>query len=186
MPDRDRSLASDQTLDGPAPDGSQGSSRRALLRAAGLAALAGGGATALAACSSDAGVAAPAASSAAPSASTNSASASATPSAASSSAGSAAPSGPSVATADVPVGGGVILKDADYVITQPTKGEFKAFSKICTHKGCPVAEIATTINCKCHGSKFSIEDGSVVNPPADKPLAEAKTTVSGSKVYVQA
>jgi len=89
-----------------------------------------------------------------------------------------------VATADVPVGGGVVLKDADYVVTQPTEGEFKAFSKICTHKGCPVAEVAKTINCKCHGSKFSIEDGSVVNPPADKPLAESKATVSGDKVYV--
>ena len=50
-----------------------------------------------------------------------------------------APKGPSVATSKVPVGGGVILQDADYVVTQPSKGKYKAFSKICTHQGCPVA-----------------------------------------------
>ena len=176
------SLPGDQTVDGPAPEGGH-PSRRTVLRAASLAALAGGGATALAACSSDAGTAAPAAP--APSASAASSSAAASPSDSASSS-SAAPSGPSVATPDVPVGGGVVLKDADYVITQPTEGEFKAFSKICTHKGCTLAEVTKTINCKCHGSKFSIEDGSVVSPPADAPLAESKATVSGDKVFVTA
>jgi len=92
-----------------------------------------------------------------------------------------------VATSEVPVGGGVVLKDADYVVTQPTEGEFKAFSKTCTHKGCPVAKVADgEIQCPCHGSRFSIKDGSVTNPPANKPLAEKGTTVSGSKVYVDA
>jgi Rieske Fe-S protein len=146
---------------------------------------------ALAARFADAEVAAPAASSAAPSASASSASspsasAAASPSASASSS-APAPSGPSVATSKVPVGGGVILDDADYVITQPTEGEFKAFSKICTHQGCPVTEVAgDSIVCKCHGSKFSIEDGSVTNPPANKPLKESTATVSGDKVYVEA
>ena len=44
-----------------------------------------------------------------------------------------------MASSKVPVGGGVILDNADYVITQPKKGTYKAFSKICTHMGCPVA-----------------------------------------------
>ena len=95
------------------------------------------------------------------------------------------PSGPGAATAKVPVGGGVILDDADYVITQPTKGEFKAFSKICTHQNCPVTAVeGGTINCSCHGSKFSIEDGSVQNGPATKPLPEVETTVAGGQVVV--
>lgn len=85
----------------------------------------------------------------------------------------------------MPVGGGVILKDADYVITQPVKGEFKAFSKICTHKGCPVAAVTGgNIECHCHGSRFSITDGSVTNPPASQPLKEYPVTVSGGKVVV--
>lgn len=190
MPDRSRPVTDHAAApEAAAPDLDQhASTRRAVLRAAGLVALAGSGA-ALAACSADAGVAAPTATSAAPSASASSAPSPSAPSSSSASASSsaAAPSGVSVATSEVPVGGGVVLKDANYVITQPSEGEFKAFSKICTHMGCPVAEVAGgSINCKCHGSKFSIKDGSVTNPPASKPLTEATTTVSGGKVFVEA
>ena len=92
---------------------------------------------------------------------------------------------PERSTSKVPVGGGVILNKADYVITQPTKGKYKAFTKICTHQGCAVAEVANgVIHCDCHGSEYSIKDGSVVNPPASKPLAEHKVTVSDGKVFV--
>jgi Rieske Fe-S protein len=95
------------------------------------------------------------------------------------------PEGPGVAISEVPVRGGVILDDADYVITQPKAGEFKAFSKICTHQNCPVTGIeGRTINCQCHGSKFSIEDGSVQTGPATRPLREAKVTVAGDQVVV--
>ena len=85
---------------------------------------------------------------------------------------------PLAATADVAVGGGVIVADK-YVITQPVKGEFKAFSAICTHQGCPVGEVTGgQIVCPCHGSAFSIEDGSVVNGPAESPLAEEPISVN--------
>jgi Rieske Fe-S protein len=85
----------------------------------------------------------------------------------------------------VPVGGGVILEDANYVVTQPSKGKFKAFSKICTHQGCPVSAVSDgVIYCNCHGSQYSIKDGSVINPPAPKPLAEAKTAVFEGDVFV--
>ena len=165
--------------------------RRGLLRGAGYLALAGGGAAALAACGGDTAPAtAPPASSAAPSSPASSAAASPTPAepsspASSAAASEAAPKGPSVATAKVPVGGGVVLQDADYVVTQPTKGTYKAFSKICTHQGCPVAAVQNgVIHCECHGSDFSIKDGSVVNPPAQSPLAEAKVTVVGKNVVI--
>ena len=179
----------------PSPTPSEhGATRRSVLRAAGLAALGGGGMGALSACASDAQVAAPAPSSASPTTAAASASPSPSPSAPASTSASAsasspappAPTGPSIATADVPVGSGVILEDAKYVVTQPTKGEFKAFSSICTHQGCTVSEISGgTINCACHGSKFSIKDGSVANPPAQRPLAESPTTVSGDSVFVE-
>jgi nitrite reductase/ring-hydroxylating ferredoxin subunit len=90
----------------------------------------------------------------------------------------------SATTADIPVGGGKIFADAQAVITQPTAGQFKAFTSICTHQQCPVAEVTDTINCKCHGSKFSITDGSVVNPPAPSPLAAKTVTVSGDEISV--
>ncbi len=164
--------------------------RRTVLRAAGLVALAGGGSAVLAACASGE-TTTPAATSAAPSstASSRQAPSSAAPSSAASSSASspaAAPSGPSVATADVPVGSGVILDDADYVITQPTKGDFKAFTAICTHQQCKVSEMRDdVIHCGCHQSDFSVKDGSVVNPPAEQPLKEFTATVSGNKVYVE-
>ncbi|MFE6962066.1 Rieske (2Fe-2S) protein [Streptomyces sp. NPDC057696] len=86
-------------------------------------------------------------------------------------------------TADIPVGGGKIFGDAGVVVTQPKKGEFKAFTNICTHKQCPVTAIeGGTINCPCHGSKFSIEDGSVKHPPAAQPLAVKEIAVSGDSI----
>jgi Rieske Fe-S protein len=161
--------------------------RRTVLRTAGLLALAGAGAATLAGCSAEAESGSP---SATPAAQPTSAAASPSPTADATSprpsvSQTDAPGGPSVATSEVPVGGGVILEDADYVVTQPSKGDFKAFSKICTHQGCPVASVENgVIHCDCHGSEYSIKDGSVTNPPAPKPLAEAKTTVFKGKVYV--
>ncbi len=90
-----------------------------------------------------------------------------------------------VTTADVPVGSGKILSGEQAVVTQPSKGEFKAFTAVCTHQGCLVSTISDgTINCDCHGSKFSIEDGSVVNGPARAPLEEKKVTVEGDQISV--
>ena len=86
---------------------------------------------------------------------------------------------------DVPVGSGKIFKSEKVVLTQPTEGDFKAFSAVCTHQGCVVAKIAAKdIECTCHGSKFSIEDGSVVTGPATKGLEKLKVTVSGDDLSV--
>ena len=86
-------------------------------------------------------------------------------------------------TTDIPVGGGKIFKDAQVVVTQPEKDQFKAFSNICTHQGCPVASVSDgTINCTCHGSKFSIQDGSVAHPPATQPLPEKQIKVEGNSI----
>ncbi|GAA2426644.1 Rieske (2Fe-2S) protein [Mycolicibacterium llatzerense] len=91
----------------------------------------------------------------------------------------------SVKAADVPVGGGVVLKEAKVVVTQPKAGEFKAFTAICTHKQCTVSKVADgTIDCPCHGSKFSAVDGSVVDGPADQPLAPKTVTVAGDTLTV--
>ncbi|WP_233712179.1 Rieske (2Fe-2S) protein [Kribbella turkmenica] len=86
-------------------------------------------------------------------------------------------------TADVPVGGGVIVGDAQVVVTQPTAGTFKAFTSVCTHQRCQVASVeGGTINCTCHGSKFDITDGSVVKDPAQQPLAPQRITVTGDSI----
>jgi nitrite reductase/ring-hydroxylating ferredoxin subunit len=97
---------------------------------------------------------------------------------------SSASSGQELArTADIPVGGGKIFAAEKVVVTQPKKGEFKAFSNICTHQQCPVADVSDgTINCACHGSKYHITDGSVARPPATKPLPEKQISVQGDAI----
>ena len=70
------------------------------------------------------------------------------------------------------------------VITQPQPGSFRAFTAICTHQGCIVSSVSNgTINCPCHGSKYSIKDGSVVNGPAPSPLAAIAIKVEGTSIF---
>ncbi|NUR95193.1 MAG: Rieske (2Fe-2S) protein [Kribbellaceae bacterium] len=86
-------------------------------------------------------------------------------------------------TSDVPVGGGLIIGASQVVVTQPKAGTFKGFTSICTHQQCQVAGVeGGTINCDCHGSRFSISDGSVVNGPATQPLPAKPITVSGGSI----
>jgi len=91
---------------------------------------------------------------------------------------------PSLAlTSDVPVGGGKILADKKIVITQPRAGSFEAFAAVCTHQGCTVSSVSGgTINCPCHGSKFSITNGSVVTGPAASALAPVGIKVQGTSI----
>ena len=91
---------------------------------------------------------------------------------------------PSLAlTSDVPVGGGKILADKKIVITQPRAGSFEAFTAICTHQGCTVSDVSGgTVNCPCHGSRFSIANGSVVTGPAASALAPVSIKVQGTSI----
>ena len=85
-------------------------------------------------------------------------------------------------TTDVPVGSGVVIDKV--VVTQPVAGDFKGFSAVCTHKGCLVNEVVDgTINCPCHGSKFSL-DGAVVKGPAKTPLPTEAITVQGDSIVL--
>ncbi|GAA2162750.1 Rieske (2Fe-2S) protein [Pedococcus bigeumensis] len=135
-----------------------GPSRRTVLASVGLA---GVGATALAACG-------------------------AASNAASNAAGSATDAAKeAISKATIPVGGGKIFADQKVVVTQPTSGDFKAFSAVCTHQSCVVSGVADgTIDCACHGSKFDIATGAVKQGPATKALPEKTISVSGDGITV--
>jgi len=93
--------------------------------------------------------------------------------------------GPLAHTGDVPVGGGIVLDQRNIVLTQPTKGTFKAFTATCTHQGCQVVEVkGGTIRCPCHGSQFKIADGSVAQGPAARALREIAINVDGTDIQL--
>lgn len=99
-------------------------------------------------------------------------------------AGSATAAGALVATYQVPDGGGKIIDGPNVVVTQPQPGAFRAFTAICTHQGCIVSSVSDgTINCPCHGSKFSIKDGSVVHGPAIIPLPAIAIRIEGTSIF---
>ena len=86
-------------------------------------------------------------------------------------------------TSEVPVGGGTVFADQEVVVTQPTEGDFKAFTAVCTHQGCIVGKVENnSIMCPCHGSAFSAEDGSVTTGPATEPLGAVEINVNGDEI----
>ncbi|MEP7194605.1 MAG: Rieske (2Fe-2S) protein [Actinomycetota bacterium] len=90
-----------------------------------------------------------------------------------------------IKVADIPVGGGKVFKDTKIVVTQPTAGEFKAFSAICTHKGCTVSGVASqTITCPCHGSTYDATSGAVTGGPAPAPLPAKTVKISGGSLTI--
>ena len=78
-----------------------------------------------------------------------------------------------VESSKVPVGGGLKVSSSQGVlmIVQPTRGNFAAYSAICTHAGCEVSSAtASAIICTCHDSEFSTSDGARIAGPASRPL----------------
>lgn len=139
-------------------------SRRQTLRAAGVGVAVVAGAGSLAACGAANDVTSAASSAA-------------------SAAGSAAAD--AIKAADIPVGGGKVFEALGTVVTQPTAGEYKAFSSVCTHQGCTVSGVANgVISCACHGSQFDAATGAVKQGPATKPLPAKSVTVSGDGLTV--
>lgn len=93
-------------------------------------------------------------------------------------------SGTPLASVDeVPVGGGLILGDQKIVLTQPTAGEFKGFTAVCTHQGNTMTSVEDgQILCSFHGSSFSVETGAVEGGPASSALAGVAIRVEGDQI----
>jgi 3-phenylpropionate/trans-cinnamate dioxygenase ferredoxin component len=70
-------------------------------------------------------------------------------------------------------------------------GRLYAFDDLCTcaHEACPLSGgllTGTTIMCQCHGSRFSITTGAVINGPASTALATYDVREVEGKIQVRA
>lgn len=89
------------------------------------------------------------------------------------------------AASEIPVGGGKIYTAAKVVVTQPARGQYKAFSAVCTHVGCIMSEVANgTIDCPCHGGQFKVTNGAVVAGPPPSPLPARQVKVVNGQVVL--
>lgn len=71
-----------------------------------------------------------------------------------------------IAVSEVPVGSAVIV--GDFILAQPTAGEYKAYSAACTHQRAKITKV----------------DGSVVSGLARDPLKAATVEVTGDTATV--
>ncbi|HEY6314365.1 MAG TPA: Rieske (2Fe-2S) protein [Streptosporangiaceae bacterium] len=89
------------------------------------------------------------------------------------------------AAREIPVGGGMIFTTARVVVTQPARGQYRAFSAVCTHVGCILNQVTGgTIDCPCHGSRFTITSGAVVGGPAPTPLPKKQIKIVDGMVVL--
>lgn len=67
-------------------------------------------------------------------------------------------------------------------------GRFYAFDDTCTHEGCSLAEgelEESTVTCRCHGSKFDVTDGAVLEGPARDPVETYETRVEDGDLKIE-
>ena len=90
-------------------------------------------------------------------------------------------------TSDIPIGSGkkFDVEGVPILITQPTAGEFRGFSAVCTHAGFVMTNMANAeIKCDNHGAVYSADDGSVLSGPAPRALGKVTVKVEGDDLLV--
>ncbi|WP_246263014.1 QcrA and Rieske domain-containing protein [Arthrobacter mobilis] len=89
---------------------------------------------------------------------------------------------------DVPVGGSASgeASGQKVLIHRPDEETVLAYSAICTHKGCTVAPVQAEFACPCHGSRFSVANGTVLDGPAAEPLPRLAAAIDGEWITVAA
>jgi Rieske Fe-S protein len=86
---------------------------------------------------------------------------------------------------EVPVGGYTLFDfPGPYepcILLRPASDRIVAFSRRCTHEGCSVAYTrrSNTLDCACHGGRYSAEDGRVLAGPPPRALARVRIVSEG-------
>jgi 3-phenylpropionate/trans-cinnamate dioxygenase ferredoxin subunit len=93
------------------------------------------------------------------------------------------------AAADVPPGTMKLCEVEDEVVlVANVDGEYHATQGICSHEYFELDRGVMTgdsILCTLHLSRFSLVDGSVIDPPAELPLAVYPVIVEGGRVLIE-
>jgi nitrite reductase/ring-hydroxylating ferredoxin subunit/uncharacterized membrane protein len=81
----------------------------------------------------------------------------------------------------------VTVEDTPVLLVR-SNGSVRAISDRCTHRGAPLHEGTVSdgcVECPWHGSRFDLEDGSVLRGPATRPAPAFETRVVAGRVQVR-
>lgn len=86
---------------------------------------------------------------------------------------------------DFPPGSITHISNGRFYLARLEDLGFLALYQRCTHLGCnvPWSQEENTFVCPCHNSQFT-EDGSLINPPAPRPLDLFPVTIEAGEVKV--
>jgi len=92
---------------------------------------------------------------------------------------------------EIPVGGKKRFKvEGREVLLVRLEDGFYAVDNRCPHAGCRLSYYGQVwsrkrIMCSCHGAVFSLENGRVLEGPAEKSLKTYRVEVRGGEVFVE-
>jgi Rieske Fe-S protein len=69
------------------------------------------------------------------------------------------------------------------IVTHTTEQLYYALDSHCMHMGCTVGATTPTLDCPCHGSKYTLT-GAVVQGPTKKPLKELPLVKNGNLLEI--
>jgi nitrite reductase/ring-hydroxylating ferredoxin subunit len=81
-----------------------------------------------------------------------------------------------------------VQAEGQSILVANVNGKFYAVSNICTHQYAELVNGFLTddmITCPLHLSRFKMETGEVLDPPATEPLKTYKVVQQGNDIYVE-
>jgi 3-phenylpropionate/trans-cinnamate dioxygenase ferredoxin subunit len=82
----------------------------------------------------------------------------------------------------------VVVGELAVCVAHTEDGGWYAIDDTCTHEDCSLSEGDLSdhlVECPCHGSRFDVRTGDVLNLPAVLPLQTHRVTVVGDQVRVE-
>ncbi len=81
----------------------------------------------------------------------------------------------------------VMVGEVAICLTHTEDGGWYAIDDTCTHEDCSLSEGELShhlVECPCHGSRFDVRTGEVLNLPAVIPVGTYRVAVTGDQVLV--